>query len=149
MSGQGRQGVGLKIVLGDPAHRVAQYLPHIRSFAGRISRQLVHQPVRIVSTNSSGSFSLCISRPRRRWSYATGINSNESARRNASKEDHTSVRPSVAGAGFDCGEGGGDTGVGVSAGVGVPTAAGGAAVSPQIVIIARNNRNVFGPEDLN
>ena len=33
-----------------------------RSLAGRISRQVVHQPERIVSTNSSGSSSTRISR---------------------------------------------------------------------------------------
>ena len=34
--------------------RIRQYRPRARSFAGRISRHVVHQPVRIVSMNSGG-----------------------------------------------------------------------------------------------
>src|SRR5262249_12223353 len=42
--------------------------PAARSFAGRISRQVVHQPVLIVATNSAGSRSASISRASRSWS---------------------------------------------------------------------------------
>lgn len=52
-------------ILADDLRRCSECAPHqrpaARSFAGRISRHVVHQPVRIVSTNSSGSFSARIS----------------------------------------------------------------------------------------
>src|SRR5260370_1355568 len=51
--------------LGGNPNQGNQYLPRIRSLTGRISKQVVHQPVAIVSTNSSGSFSCLISRARR------------------------------------------------------------------------------------
>jgi SAM-dependent methyltransferase len=45
-----------------------QSFPAPLSRAGRISRQQVHQPVRIVSTNSAGSDSSSISRASASWS---------------------------------------------------------------------------------
>ena len=45
-----------------------QKLPLFRSFAGRISRQVVHHPCRIVSMNSTGRPSCFISSTRLSWS---------------------------------------------------------------------------------
>ena len=48
--------------------RLGQKRPRARSLAGRISRQVVHQPVRIVSVNSGGRPSASISRASSAWS---------------------------------------------------------------------------------
>src|SRR5262249_50742095 len=74
-----------------------QNRPLSRSLAGRISRHVVHHPVRIVSTNSGGSFSFSISRASDSWSYVTGTNSTPTSRPKVRCAYQTLVFPSLAG----------------------------------------------------
>src|SRR5262249_50181290 len=78
-------------------HLIPQYLPRRPSSAGSSSRHVVHQPVRMVSTNSSGSFSARISAASWWWSYSTGTNSTVRCGRASRMVYHTLVRPSFSG----------------------------------------------------
>ena len=66
--GWGIHGFGVHGGQGRGAAAAAQNRDAARSLAGRISRQVVHQPVSMVSTNSAGSSSRRISAAKPAWS---------------------------------------------------------------------------------
>src|SRR5437762_3460884 len=74
-----------------------QKRPRARSFCGSTSRQVVHQPERIVSMNSPGSRSASISAASASWSYWTGMNSTSTASPIVSSAYHTRGVPSFSG----------------------------------------------------
>lgn len=77
--------------------REFQYTPVARSFDGRISKHVVHHPVRMVSINSAGRLSSAISAARDSWSYGTGAKSTCRLSSTVRSVDQTFVLPSFSG----------------------------------------------------